>query len=240
MARIIVLGGGVCGLSAGMMLARDGHEITVLERDADPVPESVEEAWEKWSRDGVTQFRMAHFLQPAGRAVLEEELPDVFAGLVAAGALRLDLLGLAPPNLTEGGPRAGDERFVTYTARRSTFEQVLGKAAEERARCRGASRRGREGADHAARQRDAARDRRPAGLGRDAARRPRGRRDGPALAAGALVQRCGHRPAAGGVRGFRVHLLRPLLPLGGRDDTAAFWPAAGADRDLLDPDSPFG
>lgn len=30
-----------------MMLARDGHEVTVLERDADPVPGSVEEAWEK-------------------------------------------------------------------------------------------------------------------------------------------------------------------------------------------------
>lgn len=130
MARIIVLGGGVCGLSGGMMLARDGHEVTVLERDADPVPESVEEAWEKWSRDGVTQFRMAHFLQPAGRVVLEEELPDVFQALDSAGALRLDMLGLAPPNLTEGGPRPGDERFVTYTARRSTFEQVLGKAAE--------------------------------------------------------------------------------------------------------------
>jgi len=130
MARIIFLGGGVCGLSGAMMLARDGHEVTVLERDAAPVPESVEEAWERWSRDGVTQFRLAHFLQPGGRAVLEEELPDVFEGLVAAGAMRLDVLGLAPPNLTEGGPRAGDERFVTYTARRSTFEQVLGKAAE--------------------------------------------------------------------------------------------------------------
>ena len=130
MARIIVLGGGVCGLAGGMMLARDGHEVTVLERDAAPVPESVGEAWERWSRDGVTQFRLAHFLQPGGRVVLEEALPDVFEGLVSAGAMRLDVLGLAPPNLTEGGPRAGDERFVTYTARRSTFEQVLGKAAE--------------------------------------------------------------------------------------------------------------
>ena len=67
---------------------------------------------------------------PAGRAVLEETLPDVFAGLVSAGALRLDLLGLMPPNLAEGGARAGDERFVTYTARRPIIEQVLGKAAE--------------------------------------------------------------------------------------------------------------
>jgi len=130
MARIVVVGGGMCGLSAGIVLARDGHEVTVLERDGAPVPESVEEAWESWSRDGVRQFRMAHFLQPAGRVVLEEELPDVFAALVSAGALRLDMLGMAPPNLTEGGPRAGDQRFVTYTARRSTFERVLGKAAE--------------------------------------------------------------------------------------------------------------
>jgi 2-polyprenyl-6-methoxyphenol hydroxylase-like FAD-dependent oxidoreductase len=130
MARIIVLGGGVCGLSGGMMLARDGHEVTVLERDAAPVPESVEEAWESWSRDGVTQFRLAHFLQPGGRVVLEEALPDVVEGLISAGAMRLDVLGLAPPNLTEGGPRPGDERFVTYTARRPVFEQVLGKAAE--------------------------------------------------------------------------------------------------------------
>ena len=90
MARIVVLGGGVCGLTAGMLLARDGHEVTVLERDAAPVPESVDEAWEQWSRDGVTQFRMAHFLQPAGRVVLEEALPDVLQALVSAGALRLD------------------------------------------------------------------------------------------------------------------------------------------------------
>jgi 2-polyprenyl-6-methoxyphenol hydroxylase-like FAD-dependent oxidoreductase len=130
MARIIVLGGGMCGLSAGMLLTRDGHEVTVFEQDAAPVPESVEDAWEKWSRDGVAQFRLAHFLAPGGRVVLEETLPDVFEALVSAGAARLDVLGLMPPNLAESGARPGDERFVTYTARRPTIEQVLGKAAE--------------------------------------------------------------------------------------------------------------
>lgn len=129
MARIVVLGGGVCGLASGLMLARDGHEVTVLERDADPVPESVDEAWATWSRDGVSQFRMAHFLQPAGSAVLERELPDVFDALVAAGAMRLDVLGLMPPTVTDREPRPGDERFVTYTARRPVFEQVLAATA---------------------------------------------------------------------------------------------------------------
>ncbi|MGZ6639978.1 MAG: FAD-dependent oxidoreductase, partial [Solirubrobacteraceae bacterium] len=39
-SRIIVLGAGVCGLAAGMLLRRDGHEVTVLERDPEPVPNS--------------------------------------------------------------------------------------------------------------------------------------------------------------------------------------------------------
>lgn len=132
MARIVVLGGGVCGLASGLMLTRDGHKVTVLERDTAPVPESVDEAWEGWSRAGVTQFRMAHFLQPAGRIVLEQELPDVLDALVSAGAMRMDLLRLMPPNLVDGGgARTGDERFVTYTARRPVFEQVLGRAAAD-------------------------------------------------------------------------------------------------------------
>ena len=33
MARIIVIGGGVVGLTTAMLLARDGHDVTVLERD---------------------------------------------------------------------------------------------------------------------------------------------------------------------------------------------------------------
>ena len=37
---ILIVGGGICGLGAAMLLARDGHDVTVLERDADPVPDS--------------------------------------------------------------------------------------------------------------------------------------------------------------------------------------------------------
>jgi glycine/D-amino acid oxidase-like deaminating enzyme len=38
MPRILVLGAGVCGLASALMLARDGHEVTVLERDGAPPP----------------------------------------------------------------------------------------------------------------------------------------------------------------------------------------------------------
>jgi 2-polyprenyl-6-methoxyphenol hydroxylase-like FAD-dependent oxidoreductase len=131
MPRIVVLGAGVCGLTTALLLARDGHEVTVLERDPGPVPQSLEEAWEAWERGGVAQFRQAHYLQPRGRAVLDEELPDVRDALVAAGGLSFNPLGAMPPTIVDRGPRPGDERFVTLTARRPTLELVLGRAAEK-------------------------------------------------------------------------------------------------------------
>src|SRR5919204_4883791 len=99
MSKIVVLGAGVCGLAAGILLRRDGHEVTMLERDAEPVPASPEEAWERWTRDGVTQFRQAHYLVSRGRHVLEESLPDVLAGLKAAGGVRFDPLPLMPRSI---------------------------------------------------------------------------------------------------------------------------------------------
>jgi 2-polyprenyl-6-methoxyphenol hydroxylase-like FAD-dependent oxidoreductase len=125
-----VLGAGVCGLATGMMLARDGHAVTILERDEGSVPGSAHQAWEEWSRDGVIQFRQAHYLQPGGYAVLESTLPDVAAALGEAGAVRFDALSMLPPTIADRAPRAGDERFVTVSARRPALEMVLGRAAQ--------------------------------------------------------------------------------------------------------------
>jgi 2-polyprenyl-6-methoxyphenol hydroxylase-like FAD-dependent oxidoreductase len=133
MARIVVMGAGICGLAGAMMLSRDGHEVTVLERDPAPVPVSPEDAWEDWDRDGVAQFRQAHFLQPSGRAVLEEELPDVYEALLVE-ALSFDPLTLLPPWIADRAPRDGDDRFMTVTARRTTLEQVVARAAENEPR----------------------------------------------------------------------------------------------------------
>jgi 2-polyprenyl-6-methoxyphenol hydroxylase-like FAD-dependent oxidoreductase len=129
MATVMVLGGGVSGLASGLMLARDGHAVTVLERDPAPVPASSGDAWAAWDRPGVKQFHQAHYLQPRAREVLAAELPDLLDALAAAGAARLEWARLMPPHIADGD-RPGDERLVTLTARRTTFELLLARAAE--------------------------------------------------------------------------------------------------------------
>jgi 2-polyprenyl-6-methoxyphenol hydroxylase-like FAD-dependent oxidoreductase len=130
MAQIVVLGGGVIGLSTALLLARQGHSVTVFERDGAPVPASPEDAWYAWDRRGVTQFRMPHILHAAGRHLLDGHLPDVQEALLAAGGLTLDMTTLLPPFIADRAPRAGDERFVTVTGRRPTLEYAVASVAE--------------------------------------------------------------------------------------------------------------
>jgi 2-polyprenyl-6-methoxyphenol hydroxylase-like FAD-dependent oxidoreductase len=117
-----------------MLLARDGHEVTLLERDSAPVPDSPDEAWERWDRGGVTQFRQAHYVQPRASDILRTELPEVFDALVDAGAVLVSLVERLPPTIADRDPRPVDARLVTATARRTTVEQVFAAAADREAR----------------------------------------------------------------------------------------------------------
>lgn len=135
MARILVLGAGLGGLSTAMLLARDGHEVTVLERDPggppdDLDPAGADEAWGGWQRRGVNQFRLPHFMLPAWWAQVRTELPTVAQALTAAGATRFNVLESLPES-RRGPMRAGDERFETVTARRPVLELALSAAARE-------------------------------------------------------------------------------------------------------------
>jgi glycine/D-amino acid oxidase-like deaminating enzyme len=116
MARVIILGAGVGGLTTAILLARDGHEVTVLERDPAPPPPAAQ-AWDDWQRRGVNQFRLPHFMLPRWRVQMAEELPEVLAELSAAGGLTVNLLGLLPES-QRGPVQPSDARFDTVTARR--------------------------------------------------------------------------------------------------------------------------
>ena len=131
MSTILVLGGGVVGLSTAMMLARQGHSVTVLERDGEPLPGSPAEAWQSWERRGVAQFRQPHFLHPPVSGLLDSHLPDVKEALLRAGCIKFDRLATMPPSITDRTPREGDERFLTITGRRPTIEYAMASVAKE-------------------------------------------------------------------------------------------------------------
>ncbi|MEU4599576.1 FAD-dependent oxidoreductase [Nocardia sp. NPDC023988] len=129
-AHVVVLGGGPTGLTAALLLARDGHRVTVLDKDTGAPAGEPEQAWEQWRRAGVNQFRHPHILMPGAYRLLTRELPDAAAELRNAGARLHNMLGGAFDLPAIGGRVDGDDRFDTLAARRPVFEAALGKLAE--------------------------------------------------------------------------------------------------------------
>jgi 2-polyprenyl-6-methoxyphenol hydroxylase-like FAD-dependent oxidoreductase len=127
--RIAIVGSGMVGLCSAMLLADDGHEVTVLERDPAP-PTDPAVAWSEWERRGVNQFRLPHLFLSRFRAIADTELPRLSQALVAAGACRYNVVDNIPDEM-KGGRRAGDDRFEMLTGRRSVVESVTARVAED-------------------------------------------------------------------------------------------------------------
>jgi len=66
-------------------LARAGHDVTVLERDPQPLPPDVDCA-ATWDRPTVPQTQHTQSVLALGRLILARKLPDVLDDLLAAGA----------------------------------------------------------------------------------------------------------------------------------------------------------
>ena len=130
MARIVVVGGGFVGLATALGLAREGHDVTVLEKDPDRLPGYPGDAWQAWQRPGIAQFRQPHMVQAAGSQILAGFLPEVQQALLGAEAASFDLLSNMPPFIEDRASRPGDERFVAVTARRPVLEYAIAGTAE--------------------------------------------------------------------------------------------------------------
>jgi 2-polyprenyl-6-methoxyphenol hydroxylase-like FAD-dependent oxidoreductase len=107
--RSVIVGAGPTGLYTAIALARRGRQVTVIDRDPGP-------AGQWWDRKGVMQFHHPHFFRQQVAEALLAEMPEVWAGLLAAGAVPAVLPG-------QPGVPAG------LHCRRVTFERVLRAAA---------------------------------------------------------------------------------------------------------------
>ena len=109
--RSVIVGAGPTGLYTAVALARRGHQVTVIDRD--PGPDDGQ--W--WDRKGVMQFHHPHFFRQQVADALLAEMPEVWHGLLAAGAAPATLPG--QPQVPAG-----------LHCRRVTFERVLRTAAQ--------------------------------------------------------------------------------------------------------------
>ena len=120
--KIAVLGAGVAGLATALAVARDGHEVVLVERDEITVGEPLDAP--TWPRRGIPHFLQAHSFTSRGRLELKTQFPDVFQALLDAGADDIALW-----RKLRGAFRPEDEDLAMVGVRRPLIEWALRRSA---------------------------------------------------------------------------------------------------------------
>ncbi|MEV7589576.1 NAD(P)-binding protein [Streptomyces sp. NPDC089922] len=122
MAHVLVIGGGVGGLATALLAVRRGHTAELFERDTRAPGAALDRDFFGWRRPTVPQAAQPHTLLGAARAVLRDDLPDVYAEMLRLGARErheLDWFDVRPP------AAPGDDDLVMVQARRIVLETAL-------------------------------------------------------------------------------------------------------------------
>ena len=197
MASILIIGGGICGLGTALLLARDGHDVTVLERDADPLPDSPQAAWEQLGAQGRRAVPPAAQLHARAAPDARDRAARRPGGAAArrrqqvrhgqSRCRRSSPINRRARSTTSSGPTPRGARPASGCSRtpRANEPRVTVRRGVQAPSCStGAP--ARADVPHVVGVRTA--------TGEDAARRRRGRRHGPALARSRVARAIGARP----------------------------------------------
>lgn len=122
--KVVVLGSGTAGIAASLVLARDGHRVTLVERDS--ITASLPQEAGDWQRKGIPHFLQPHAFIPRGLKEMKEHFGDVYTWLIGAGAHDVDLRAKLP-----GTPEPGDEDLRYLGVRRPLIDWGMRKAVLE-------------------------------------------------------------------------------------------------------------
>jgi 2-polyprenyl-6-methoxyphenol hydroxylase-like FAD-dependent oxidoreductase len=130
MSQIIILGGSVAGLLSATLLARRGHQVTVLEKES---RESVAPPADHTPamRPGAPHAVQGHGFLARATIGVQRALPDVYQALLHAGVGELRLVDHMPPSIVDRLSRPGDDELVSLTSRRHTLDRVLVRVVAE-------------------------------------------------------------------------------------------------------------
>jgi 2-polyprenyl-6-methoxyphenol hydroxylase-like FAD-dependent oxidoreductase len=123
--HVVVVGGSVAGLATGIALHRSGHRVTLLERDATPLPASPGEAFFRWNRAGSPQTRHSHAFLARLHNLLAARAPEVLELLLAHGVGELRFHDMVREIFESPAFEPEDDEITLLACRRITFEWVL-------------------------------------------------------------------------------------------------------------------
>jgi 2-polyprenyl-6-methoxyphenol hydroxylase-like FAD-dependent oxidoreductase len=128
--HIAIVGAGICGLCSALGLAKQGHRVTVYERD-DPLPDGgPDEIFFDWLRRGASQFRHPHAFLAVMSNLLTEQFPDLIENFWQAGARKVTFEEMLPPAFSASYKAAPEDASLwLMMCRRATMEMVLRRYA---------------------------------------------------------------------------------------------------------------
>ena len=127
---IVVVGGSIAGFATALGLAQSGFCVTVLERDACPLPESPVEAFDHWKRRGSPQTRHSHAFLARLHNLLRDRAPALLEQIFSAGAAPLRFRDIARQAMPDAEILPEDDDVTLIACRRLTFEWALRRYVE--------------------------------------------------------------------------------------------------------------